>query len=84
MTWRIDNIQLVRLAVIGFVHERYALRLDSNTPFAFDIHGIENLFRHFAVCQAPAHLDKTIGQRRFAVIDMGNNREIPDVGRINH
>ena len=73
VTWRIDEIQLVVLAVRSTVRQRHALRLDRDTSFPFQIHRIENLLRHFSRLQPTAQLDKAICQRRFAMVDMGND-----------
>ena len=79
MARRIDEVQLVFLARWTGVVERYALRLDRDATFAFEIHGIENLRFHFALAQAATHLDKTVRQRGLAVIDVGNNGEVANV-----
>src|SRR5690606_33850559 len=73
---RIDEVQLVGLAVPRRVGQRNALRLDGDATFALDRVGIENLGRHFAILQAAAELDDAVGQRRLAVVDMGDDREV--------
>ena len=80
----VDEIQLIGLAVAGLVAQGHALRLDGDAAFALQIHGIQHLFRHLAILQPAAELDEAIGQRRFAVIDMGDDGEITDVFHIGH
>jgi hypothetical protein len=63
------------LSVPGDVFEGDALRLDRDAALALDIHRIEHLFLHLAVTEPPAVLYKAIGQRRLAVVDMGDDRK---------
>ena len=46
---------------------------------ALQIHGIQDLRLHLAGLEAAALLDEPIGQRRFAVIDVGDDGEIADI-----
>ena len=39
----------------------------------------EHLLDHFARFEPAGQLDQPVGQRRFAVVDMGDDREIADV-----
>jgi curli biogenesis system outer membrane secretion channel CsgG len=41
-----------------------------------DIHVVEHLLGHLAFGEAAAALDQPVGQRRFAVVDMGDDGEI--------
>ena len=56
-----------------------ALRLDGDAAFALQVHRIEHLRLHFARLQAAAQLDEAVSQRRFAVIDVGNDGKVADV-----
>ncbi len=82
MAGRVHQVEDVILAVLGVVVQPHRLRLDGDAALALDIHGIEHLFlaRHFAIGQAPGHLDQAVGQRRFAMVDMGDDGEVADVG----
>ncbi len=81
----IDDIELVGMSIIGVIHQCDALGLDGNPPFAFDIHGIENLIFHFSFRQTATHLDEAIRKGRFPMVNVGNNGEISDVfGTDNH
>ncbi len=79
MAGRVDEIEDVILAVVGAVIEPHRLRLDGDAALALDIHGIEHLLDHFALLEPAGRLNQPVGQRRFAMIDMGDNREIADV-----
>ena len=80
MAGRVDQVEDVGLAVLGRIGQPHGLRLDGDAALALDIHGIEHLFLHLARLQAAGGLDQTVGQRRFAMVDMRNNGEVADVG----
>ena len=46
MARRVDQVQLVELAVLGAIVEAHGLRLDGDAALALDIHGIEHLLLH--------------------------------------
>ncbi len=73
MPGRVDEVQLIRFAVLRGVLQRYALRLDRNSALALEIHRIEHLLRHFTIRKATAMLDKAVSQCRFAMVYMGND-----------
>lgn len=74
----IDEIQFVDLTICGSVVERYTLRLDGNSPFTLQVHGIENLVRHFTLTESAAQLNKAIRQRGLAVIHVRDYRKVSD------
>src|SRR5689334_14152357 len=82
MAWRVHQVEDVVLAVPGAILQPHRLRLDGDAALTLDVHGIEHLLlaRHFAIGQAPRHLDQAVGQRRFAMVDMGDDGEVADVG----
>src|SRR6476620_11396396 len=82
MPRRVHQIEDVILAVFGVIIQPDGLRLAGDAALALDIHRIEHLFlaRHFAIGQPARHLDQAVGQRRFAMVDMGDDGEIADVG----
>jgi len=75
----VDEIEHVILAVAGAIFEANRLRLNRDAALALDIHGIEHLLDHFTGLQPAGELDQPVGQRRFAMIDMGDNRKVADV-----
>jgi hypothetical protein len=60
------------------------MRLNRYTPFPFEIHGIQNLFLHPVNLNGSGYFEETVGKRRFAVIDMGDDAKIPDSGSVIH
>src|SRR5258708_5155271 len=51
----------------------------SISALALPIHRVENLRCHFTVGQAAAQLDDAVGQRRFAVVDVRNDRKVANM-----
>jgi hypothetical protein len=76
---RVDEIQLVVLAVPRAVGEAHRLRLDGDAALALDLHGIEHLLLHLAEIEPAGHLDQPVGERGFPVVDVGDDREIADM-----
>ena len=78
MTGRIDEIELIGFAIARRVRQRHRLCLDGDAALALDRIVVQNLRFHLAVGQATAQLDDAIGERRLAVVDMGNDGEVAD------
>ncbi len=79
MAGRVDQIEVVDLAIAGLVLQRSGLRLDGYPTLFLDVHRVEHLRFHLAFFESAATLDQTIGQRRFAMINVRNDRKISDV-----
>jgi hypothetical protein len=61
----------------------YRLKLDGNSPFLLNIHGIEQLRVHVAFGHRASNLKHAVGQGRFAVVDVRNNTKISDMGLLH-
>ncbi len=79
MAGRVHEIEHIVLAVLGAVIEPHGLGLDGDAALFLDIHGIEHLLGHFARLQPAGELDQPVGERGFAVVDMGHDGEIADM-----
>ncbi len=75
----VDEVELIFMTVLRLVVQAHGLGLDRDAALTLEIHIIEDLVLHLALRQRPRALYQTIRDRRFAVIDMGDNREITDV-----
>jgi hypothetical protein len=53
--------------------------LDGNSPFPFQVHGIQHLLFLFSFGKGVGIFQQPVSQGGLAVIDMGNDTEIPDV-----
>jgi hypothetical protein len=76
VAWRIDQIQVVDLAIARLVVQGRRLGLDGNAALALQIHRIEHLRLHLAVGQAAAQLNDAVSQGRFTVVNMGDDGEV--------
>ena len=84
MSGRIDEIELVLLAVPGAITQRDTLGLDGDAPLSLQVHGVEYLGLHFPVRQPATMLDKTIRQGRFTVIYVRDDGKIADEAKFSH
>ena len=75
----IDEVEFVDFAVFRLVFEGCGLRLDGDAAFALKVHAVQDLFAHFSVGETPATLNESVGERGLAVVDVGDDRKIPDV-----
>ena len=80
---RVDQVEDVGLAVVGLVGQPDRVRLDRDPALALEVHAVEDLRLHLARLEGARHLEKTIGQRRLAVVDVGDDGEVADVARIH-
>ena len=76
MTRSVDEIELVSFAVFRVVIERYALCFDGNTALAFQIHRVKNLGSHLTGGEATTNLNQAVRERRFTMVDVGDDGEI--------
>ncbi len=70
MAGRVDQVELIRLSIVGLVIQSHGVGLDSDAPLALQIHGVQHLFHHFALLQRAGGFEQTVGERRLAVIDV--------------
>ena len=75
---RIDQVQLIHLAVVGAIVEADGVRLDGDAALALQVHGVEDLFHHFALRERAGDFEQAVRQRGLAVVDVRNDREIAD------
>ena len=75
----VDQVERVSLSVAGRVLHLDGVALDGDALFAFEVHVIEHLRLHFALVQRVGLFQQPVGERRFAVVDMGYDAEIADV-----
>ena len=80
---RVDQVERVRLAAAG-VAQADGARLDRDAALALEIHVVEQLIFHVALLHRAAQLDEPVGQRGFAVVNVGDDGKIPDVVLWDH
>jgi hypothetical protein len=77
MARRIHQVEDMALPV-----EAHGLRLDGDAALLLDVHIVEHLGAHLARGEAAGMLDQAIRQRRLAMVDMRDDREVADVGGV--
>ncbi len=80
----VHQVELIGLAVLGGVVEADGLGLDGDAALALDVHVIKDLLAHLALGQPAGRLDQPVGQRRLAMVDMGDDGEIADQRKLGH
>ena len=79
MARRVDQVEDVLLAGLGRVVQADRVRLDRDAALALEIHRVEDLRFHLARLQRAGQLEKAVGERRLAVVDVRDDREVADV-----
>ena len=79
----VNEIELVGFTVVRGVHHADGVGLDGDAAFALEVHGVEDLSLHFARGQRSGEFQQAVGERGFAVIDVGDDREVADVGCVH-
>ena len=78
---RVDEVELVGLAVGGQVRELHRRRLDGDPALALEIHAVHELRLALAVGERVGGVQDPVGQRRLSVVDVGDDREIANQAR---
>ena len=58
----------------------HGVQLDGDAALALEVHRVEQLVAHLALLHRAGGLDEPVGQRGFAVIDVGDDAEVADAG----
>ena len=75
---RIDQVELINLAILRRIHHANRMRLDGDPALALQVHRIQHLGLHLARRQRAGKLQQAVGERALPMIDMGDDREISD------
>jgi hypothetical protein len=78
---RVDEVQLVRDAVVRGVRQRHGMHFDRDPALALEIHRVEQLGFHVAVLHGLGELEQTIAQGRLPMVDVRDDAEVAHVGR---
>ncbi len=81
---RVDQVERVLLAVVGGVVQADRVRLDGDAALALQVHRVEDLRLHLARLQGAGDLEKAVGERRLAVVDVRDDRKVSDVLRVHY
>ena len=80
---RIDQVELIRLAIVGVIGDANGIGLDRDAALALNIHGIEQLRLHVALVDGMGELEDAVTNRGLAMVNVRNDREVADVGNVN-
>src|ERR1043165_1641283 len=83
MAGSVDEVELVRFAVLGLVRHGDRMGLDGDAAFAFQVHGIEYLSLHVAGGDGAGLVQQAVGKRRLPMINMGDDAEITDMSSVH-
>ena len=75
---RVDQIELVGVAVLRGIHHADGVGLDGDAALALEVHGIEHLGLHFTGGERPGEFEQAVGQRGLAVVNMRDDRKIAE------
>ncbi len=78
VTGGVDQVEDVAVPVDPDV-----LRLDRDAPLAFEVHRVEVLRPHVPCVDGAGDLQDPVRQRRLAMVDVRNDREIADEGEVH-
>ena len=63
--------------------DAHVLGLDRDAPLALEVHRVEVLLAHVAGVDGAGDLEDAVRQRRLAVVDVGDDREVADAGEVH-
>ena len=75
---RVDQIELVGLAVVRGVHHADGVGLDGDAALALQVHGVEDLGLHLARGERSGQLQQAVRQRGFTVVDMRDDGKVAE------
>ena len=78
----VNQIQDIFIAILCLVDGPDRLGLDGYAPLPLQIHVVQDLVLHLPAGEKSRHLDDTVRQRGFAVVDMGDDTEISYFGLV--
>jgi hypothetical protein len=76
----VDEVELIGVAVPGRVGHPDRVQFDGDAALALQVHGVEQLLAHLPLFDRAGRLDQPVRQRGFAMVDVGDDAEIPNLG----
>ncbi len=70
---RVDEVEPVAQAIARDVLQVHGAGLDGDALLALEVHAVEDLAHHLALVEGVGDLQETVGQRRLAVVDVGDD-----------
>src|SRR3989344_9318252 len=80
MTGCVDKIQFVFIrGTYRYIPHSHRLHLDGNAALALQLHRVEHLRFHLTRLDRMRDLKHTVGKRRLPMVDVRDNRKIPNL-----
>jgi hypothetical protein len=79
VTRGVDQVELVRAAVARVVVHSNGVELDRDAALALEVERVEHLVLHLALLEGSGGFDEPVRQRRFPMIDVGDDAEVADM-----
>ena len=76
---RVDEVELVGLAVVGIIGHADGVGLDRDAALPLDVHRVQQLGLHVALLHRVGELEDAVRDGRLAVVDVRNDREVADM-----
>ena len=78
------QVHHILLAVVRTIVKTHRTRLYGYPALALKLHGVEDLILHLALFNGVTLLQQAVGQRGFAVVNVGDDRKIADMRKVGH
>ena len=79
----VNQIEVVGLPILGLVLQTDGPGLDGDATLPLQVHVVQQLGLHLPGGHRVALLNKAVGQGRFAMVNVGNDRKIADLGLVS-
>jgi hypothetical protein len=76
VTGGVDQVEGVKLAVVGFVGQRNGMGLNGDAALTLQIHTVQQLILHISLGNRVGLFQYTVSEGGFAVVNMRNNAKI--------
>ena len=80
----VDEVQGVDFPVLRLIKQVDGPGLDGDAPLTLQVHIVQELVFHFPLGDGVALLQQAVRQGGLAVVDVGDDGKIADVGLIEH
>ena len=80
---RVDQVEHVLLPVRRLVRHPDGVALDRDATLPFEVHRVEDLGLHLAAGERAGGFEEPVGQRRLAVVDVGDDAEVADAALVH-
>ena len=80
----VDEVQGIAFPIIGGIIQLHRRGLDGDAPLPLQLHGVQQLLRPLPLVDGVALLHEPVCQGGLAVVNVGNDGKITNMGKIGH